>query len=134
MDHIAGEALSSFRVYAQLEADQLKTESHGVELLNAIGYTYTLKADQWNAAIDAEQGDLFKRAWGFTGRFSGIGADIGAVREKYHIISDTAGTLKTALELQSSFTKLKKMEKQRQELGTPITPEEETLKAQRSLY
>lgn len=124
MAHIQGEALSSFRVCAELEAEDLRKENHGIELLNAIGYTYTLKADQWNAAIDAEQGDIFKRAWGFGGRFT------GAVREKYHIIADTAGTLRIAIELQSSFSKLKQMEKQRQEQGTPITPEESALKAQ----
>jgi hypothetical protein len=124
VQHMSAEALSSFRVVAELEAEDLRKESHGVDLLNAIGYTYTLKADQWNASIDAEKGDIFERAWGFGGRFT------GAVREKYHIIADTAGTLRTAMELHQLFSKLKLMEKQRQELGTPITPEEQNLKAQ----
>lgn len=114
MEHIANEAMASFRFFAQSEADQLKTESHGVELLNSIGYTYSLKSNQWSAAINAEQGSLFTRAFGFGGRIT------GAVREKVHIISDTAGILKTAIDLQQTFTKLKAMEKQ---------PEDEALKA-----
>lgn len=118
-DHIAQEALSSFKTFAQLEAEQLKTESYGVELLNAIGYTYTLKADQWNAVIDAEGGGLFTRAWGFGARVT------GAFKEKGHIIADTVGTLRTAIDLQNSFTKLKQMEKDGIE-----TPESEKLKSE----
>ncbi|KAI8915877.1 X-domain of DnaJ-containing-domain-containing protein [Gorgonomyces haynaldii] len=123
MQHLAQEALSSFRIFAQLEADQLKTESYGVELLHAIGYTYVLKADQWLAVIDAEAGGLFKRAWGLTARFT------GAVREKGHILADTVGTFKTAIDLQTSFNKLQNIENERaQNELSELTPEQEQLK------
>ena len=58
------EALNNFRVVAEIEANTLKTESYGKELLHAIGYTYVSKAEQWQASLDSEHGDLFKMAWG----------------------------------------------------------------------
>ena len=123
MQHIEEEALSSFRTFAQLEADQLKQESYGVELLHAIGYTYNLKASQWIATMDAENGSLFSRAWGYGARVT------GAVREKGHIIADTVGTLKTAIDLQTSFNKLQTMEKEREEKGEVPSAEHEQLKS-----
>lgn len=123
IDHISQEAMSSFRVFAELEANALKTESYGVELLHSIGYTYILKADQWVAAIDHDKAaSLFSRAWGIGARFT------GGMKEQFHVIGETGGTIKAAFELQSSFTKLSNMEKIRKETGASITAEEEELK------
>ncbi|KAL2913267.1 DnaJ-like protein [Polyrhizophydium stewartii] len=123
MDHLSAEALSSFRTIAQLEANQLRTESYGVELLHAIGYTYVLKADQWLAKINAEDGPVLWRVWGFGSRFT------GAIKEKTHILNETVGTFRTALDLQSKFAKLQEMEKKRKPRtgpnGEPL-PDDET--------
>ncbi|TPX71691.1 hypothetical protein SpCBS45565_g00756 [Spizellomyces sp. 'palustris'] len=108
-ERLSAEAMEAFRAMTALEAETLKTESYGVELLHAVGYTYQLKASQWLAKIDAEEGPVFKRAWGFGSRMAGI------MREKAHIIGETVGTFKTALDLQSSFAKLQEMEKKKDE-------------------
>lgn len=105
MEHLSKEALSSFRILAQVEVDVLKNESYGVELLHSIGYTYTLKADQWLAILTSKNGHLFQRTWSWTSRFT------NGLREKAHIIAETVGTVKTAYDLQSSFTKLQEIEK-----------------------
>ncbi|TPX62125.1 hypothetical protein PhCBS80983_g00664 [Powellomyces hirtus] len=106
-ERVSAEALEAFRAVMALEAEILKTESYGVELLHAVGYTYTLKASYWLGKIDAEDGPVLKRAWGFGSRFA------GAMREKAHIIGETVGTLRTAMDLQSSFSKLQELEKKK---------------------
>ncbi|KAH9266200.1 hypothetical protein BASA84_001244 [Batrachochytrium salamandrivorans] len=107
LDTLASEALSTFRTLSTIEAQQLSSESYGVELLRAIGFTYVLKADQWIAKIAAEDGGaiLWHRVWGLGSRVS------GAIKEKTHIINETVGTFRTALDLQSKFTKLQEMDK-----------------------
>jgi hypothetical protein len=130
MEHMATEALNSFRIVAQVEVDNLKEESYGVELLHAIGYTYCLKADQWNAIFDSLDAPMYRRAWGYTYRLA------NGLKEKAHIVSETVGTVKTAFDLQSSFTKLQEMEKRGQpedENGSAVqkefSKEEQELKA-----
>ncbi|KAH9276224.1 hypothetical protein BSLG_009286 [Batrachochytrium salamandrivorans] len=87
LDTLASEALSTFRTLSTIEAQQLSSESYGVELLRAIGFTYVLKADQWIAKIAAEDGGaiLWHRVWGLGSRVS------GAIKEKTHIINETVG-------------------------------------------
>ncbi|KAJ3277158.1 hypothetical protein HDV01_000210 [Terramyces sp. JEL0728] len=128
MEHLAKEALNSFRIISQIEVDSLKDESYGIELLHAIGYTYCLKSDQWLAIIDSN-GNMFNRTWGFGSRF------VNGFKEKAHIISETVGTVKTAFDLQSSFTKLQNLEKKAEGEGEEnavqkeLTDEERELKA-----
>ncbi|KAG9291423.1 hypothetical protein G9A89_021841 [Geosiphon pyriformis] len=86
---------SEFRKKIELEADELKTESYGVELLHAIGFTYSLKAKQY---LGSEQ------IFGLP-RFGHI------LREKGHVFSETISTLKSAIDLQQSFTQLQEAEK-----------------------
>ena len=57
--------------------------------------------------MDAEEGHVFKRVWGFGSKFS------ASMKEKAHIVSETVGTFKTALDLQSSFVKLQEMDKKK---------------------
>ncbi|KAI8800607.1 X-domain of DnaJ-containing-domain-containing protein [Cladochytrium replicatum] len=111
MEQLASEALESFRTFAKIETDSLKSESYGVELLRAIGFTYSLKAGQHLAKVEAEEGPMFRRAWGYGNRVAGM------MREKAHIINETVGTFKTALDLQTSFQKLQEMEKKKAEKG-----------------
>ncbi|KAI8082819.1 X-domain of DnaJ-containing-domain-containing protein [Halteromyces radiatus] len=87
-------SVQAFKSIVQIEAEELKTENYGVELLHAIGYTYMAKANQYlgkNIAF-------------------GLGGMFHSVKEKGYIFSETVGTLRTALDLQSSFSELQKAE------------------------
>jgi hypothetical protein len=131
IEHLSTEALNTFRTKCQIEINSLKEESYGIELLHAIGYTYCLRSDQWMAIFESE-GHLFKRAWGYGSRFA------NGFREKAHIISETVGTVKTAIDLQSSFSKLQEMERRtptengedaEDAVNIQLSPEEQELKA-----
>jgi hypothetical protein len=89
------EAAAAFREIQVVEAQDLKQEAHGVELLHAIGYTYTLKSQQ---ALGRDQ--LF-----------GLGKFFNQVREKGHIFSETVSTIRTAVDLQRAFAELQQAEK-----------------------
>lgn len=85
---------AAFSNIIQIEAEDLKRESHGVELLNAIGYTYLTKATQY-----------ISKGFAF-----GLGGMFHSMKEKGYIISETVGTLRSALDLQSSYSELQKAE------------------------
>ncbi|KAJ3413383.1 hypothetical protein HDV05_008094 [Chytridiales sp. JEL 0842] len=108
-EQYAAEAMDAFRTIMSVEAEALRHESYGVELLHAIGYTYTLKSQQYAAKMDAEEGgrNVFKKAWGMGSVL------VGVMREKAHIVGETAYTFKTAMDLQSSFAKLQEMDKKK---------------------
>ncbi|KAF9155988.1 hypothetical protein DFQ26_009514 [Actinomortierella ambigua] len=85
----------AFRAMIQAEAEELKTESYGVELLHAIGFTYTLKAKQYLG-----KSEIF-----------GLGSWYHGAREKGHIFAETVSTLRAAMDLQQSFSQLQEAEK-----------------------
>ncbi|KAI8367286.1 X-domain of DnaJ-containing-domain-containing protein [Blakeslea trispora] len=85
---------AAFSNIIQIEAEDLKRESHGVELLNAIGYTYLTKATQY-----INKGVAF-----------GLGGMFHSMKEKGYIFSETVGTIRSAFDLQSSYTELQKAE------------------------
>lgn len=87
-------SIAAFTNIVQIEAEDLKHENYGVELLHAIGGTYTMKANQYLGKSIA----------------FGLGGMYHSVREKGYIFSETVGTLRTALDLQSSFSELQKAE------------------------
>ncbi|KAI9493137.1 X-domain of DnaJ-containing-domain-containing protein [Zychaea mexicana] len=87
-------SIAAFTNIVQIEAEDLKHENYGVELLHAIGGTYTMKANQYLGKSIA----------------FGLGGMFHSVREKGYIFSETVGTLRTALDLQSSFSELAKAE------------------------
>ncbi|KAG0224648.1 hypothetical protein BGW42_004972 [Actinomortierella wolfii] len=89
------EATKAFQAMIKAEAEELKTENYGVELLHAIGFTYTLKAKQYLG----KDGML------------GLGSWYHGVREKSHIFSETVSTLRAAIDLQQSFSQLQEAEK-----------------------
>ncbi|EGF76923.1 hypothetical protein BATDEDRAFT_92309 [Batrachochytrium dendrobatidis JAM81] len=138
LNSLANESLDTFRALSTIEAQQLALESYGPELLRAIGFTYVLKADQWIAKIAAEDGGavLWHRVWGLGSRVS------GAIKEKTHILNETVGTFRTALDLQSKFTKLQEMDKKTKKTGeggektvdedveVELTPQEQELRTQ----
>ncbi|KAJ3126579.1 hypothetical protein HK100_010188 [Physocladia obscura] len=103
----AESAIKQFRTTIEKEAEVLKQESFGIELLHSIGFTYSLKSAQALAKLDEESGDSVLKRWlGSGNRWA------GAIREKAHIVSETVGTLKTAVDLQTSFARIKEMEKE----------------------
>lgn len=85
---------AAFSNIVQIEAEDLKNESHGVELLHAIGYTYNAKAQQY-----------ISKGFAF-----GLGGMFHSMKEKGYIFSETVGTLRSAIDLQSSYTELQKAE------------------------
>ncbi|CAG8653811.1 9718_t:CDS:2, partial [Racocetra persica] len=89
-------AAADFKSIIEYEAEELKAESYGVELLHAIGFTYSLKAKQY---LGSEQ------IFGLP-RFGHI------LREKGHVFSETISTLRSAIDLQQSFKELQKAEQE----------------------
>ncbi|KAG0250281.1 hypothetical protein BG011_008508 [Mortierella polycephala] len=89
-------AAVAYQEMVRLEAEELKAESYGVELLHAIGFTYTLKAKQYLGKSE----------------MLGLGSWFHGVREKGHILSETVSTLRAAMDLQQSFTQLQEAEKE----------------------
>ncbi|KAL1924597.1 uncharacterized protein VTP21DRAFT_4251 [Calcarisporiella thermophila] len=88
------EAEVAFEKMIEIEAEELKTESYGVELLHAIGFTYTLKAKQ---ALSSQGLGLKRFYYSF--------------KEKSHIFGETFSTLRCAIDLQNSFAQLQEAEK-----------------------
>ncbi|KAI3646072.1 hypothetical protein MP228_009000 [Amoeboaphelidium protococcarum] len=73
------------------QAEELKYESYGVEILNAVGYMYELKGSQYLAKEDS---------------FLGLGGLAANFKERGHFISSTFSTIKSAVQLQSTLQKL----------------------------
>ncbi|KAJ3529151.1 hypothetical protein NM688_g7892 [Phlebia brevispora] len=94
----------SYRTICALEADELKKESYGVELLQAIGFVYVSKAKQFLATNQT----LF-----------GVGGWLHNVQGKYHVFSETVSTLRAAIELKNVFEQI-----QAAELAGNLAPEE----------
>ncbi|TFK35905.1 DnaJ-domain-containing protein [Crucibulum laeve] len=86
----------SWKTICELEAEELKRESYGVELLQAIGFVYVSKAKH-HLATDRT---LF-----------GVGGWLHNVQGKYHVFSETVSTLRAAIELKSVFDQIQAAEK-----------------------
>ncbi|KIK95725.1 hypothetical protein PAXRUDRAFT_140069 [Paxillus rubicundulus Ve08.2h10] len=86
----------SWRKICQLEAEELKKESYGVELLQAVGFVYMSKAKHFLATSQS----LF-----------GVGGWLHNVQGKYHVFSETVSTLRSAIELKSVFDQIQAAEK-----------------------
>ncbi|KAI6144371.1 DnaJ-domain-containing protein [Pisolithus tinctorius] len=88
--------VNSWRQLCQMEADELKKESYGVELLHAVGFVYLSKAKYYLASNQT----LF-----------GMGGWLHNVQGKYHVFSETVSTLRSAIELKSVFDQIQAAEK-----------------------
>ncbi|KAK0234724.1 X-domain of DnaJ-containing-domain-containing protein [Armillaria nabsnona] len=86
----------SWRTICQLEAEELKRESYGVELLQAIGFVYASKAKHHLATNQS---------------FLGVGGWLHNVQGKYHVFSETVSTLRSAIELKTVFDQIQAAEK-----------------------
>lgn len=78
-----------------LEAEELKKESYGAELLNCIGFVYVSKAKQFLASSQT---------------FLGVGGWLHNVQGKYHVFSETVSTLRSAIELKAVFDQIQAAE------------------------
>ncbi|KAG0753506.1 hypothetical protein G6F57_012300 [Rhizopus arrhizus] len=103
---------AAFSNIIQIEAEDLKQESHGVELLNTIGHTYFTKGNQYLG-----KGVAF-----------GLGGMFHTMKEKSYILSETVGTIRSVMDLQSTFNELQKAE----EKGTLTEEEKIKLEAETS--
>ncbi|WWC92369.1 uncharacterized protein L201_007326 [Kwoniella dendrophila CBS 6074] len=84
---------ASFREICRLEAEDLKEESYGTELLNAIGRAYQAKSAQHMASS----------------QFAPLGWFHGA-KNTFNVMGDTVATVRSALELKAVFDKLQQAE------------------------
>ncbi|EIW77865.1 DnaJ-domain-containing protein [Coniophora puteana RWD-64-598 SS2] len=98
------EVTRSFRQICALEAEDLKKESYGYELLQTIGFVYMAKAKHHLASNQT---------------FLGVGGWLHNVQGKYHVFSETVSTLRAAIELKGVFDQIQAAEK-----AGNLTPEE----------
>ncbi|WVF68018.1 hypothetical protein IAT40_002780 [Kwoniella sp. CBS 6097] len=84
---------ASFREICRIEAEDLKEESYGTELLNAIGGAYRVKSAQHMASS----------------QFAPLGWFHGA-KTTFNVIGDTVTTVRSAIELKQVFDKLQAAE------------------------
>jgi len=117
---VSSNAMSILKDLMRSESEELKKENYGVELLHTIGYIYRTKAERALAQYDVDNGAIHRKLFGYTSKFTGL------VREKSHIISETVGTIRTAIDLQQSFNKLQEAEKNE----SLLSPEDQERKAQ----
>ncbi|ODQ47442.1 hypothetical protein PICMEDRAFT_50157 [Pichia membranifaciens NRRL Y-2026] len=87
----------------RLEAENLKMESFGLELLHTIGTIYYNKASTFLKSQNT---------------FLGIGGWFGTLKEKGGIIKDTYSTISIALDAQSTMQQLAKMNERREKEAT----------------
>lgn len=103
----AGDEEKSFIEAITVEADDLKVQSYGVHLLHSVGYVYSLKANEY----------LSKK------EFLGIPSLFHRIRMKGHTVSETFSTVKSAVDVHSTFVQIQEGEKR----GTITADEKEKL-------
>lgn len=86
----------SWREMCKIEADELKDESYGVDLLQTVGFIYASKAKHHLATNQT---------------FFGVGGWVHNIQGKYHVFSETMSTVRSALELKSVFDQIQAAEK-----------------------
>lgn len=89
------EVEKSFREITRLEAEELKHESYGVELLNCVGFVYSAKSKHYLAS---------------TGLFGSFGGVFHSAASSIHVVRETVSTVRAALELKNVFEELAKAE------------------------
>lgn len=95
----SNDVIESVKEKFRFEAENLKMESFGLELLHTIGEIYYNKANTFLKSQDT---------------FLGIGGWYGSLKEKGGIIKDTYSTISMALDAQSTMQKLAKMNERRE--------------------
>ncbi|RUS20072.1 hypothetical protein BC937DRAFT_86440 [Endogone sp. FLAS-F59071] len=86
-------AAAAFEEQIRIEADALKEESYGVELLHAIGHTYSSKAKQFLGMKGGELPKIFQQ-----------------IREKKHVMKEFFSMVKSVVDVQQTMVMLQKAE------------------------
>lgn len=84
----------AFRTKMQLEVENLKMESFGIDILHAIGHTYVSKAS------------VLLRSQ----KFLGIGGFFSRLKDKGALVKDTWNTISSAIDAQQTMEDMAKME------------------------
>jgi len=82
-------SMTIFKEIMKDEADVLKKENYGVEILHTIGYIYRTKAEQALAHYNVNYGTLYHKIFGYANKFT------GSIKETGHIISERVGAIST---------------------------------------
>ncbi|PKI82970.1 hypothetical protein MVES_002810 [Malassezia vespertilionis] len=86
-----------FREMNRLEAEELKTENFGVELLHTVGFVYAAKSRHCLASM---------------GMFGNISGMYYAASSSFHTVRETVSTVRAALDLKSVFEEIARAEEE----------------------
>lgn len=98
----ASDVTSAFKQKINLEIENLKMESFGLEILHAIGATYIMKASSFLKSQ----------------KFLGISGFFSRIRDKGTLVKDTWSTMSAAIDAQLTMEEMAKMEEQGGEAWT----------------
>lgn len=101
-------AAMAFEEQIKLEAEKLKTESYGLELLHSIGGVYSSKAKHFLGLKGGEMPSLFHN-----------------VKQKRHIMKELWSTVKSAMDMQAVAEMVQKAEEQGIDQAQRLQLEEE---------
>ncbi|KAI9478281.1 MAG: X-domain of DnaJ-containing-domain-containing protein [Benjaminiella poitrasii] len=111
-------AIDTFQEYIKQEADKLKNESYGIELLHSIGGVYSLKAKHY----------LGIKGGGMPSIFVGF-------KQKKHIVKELWNTVKVAMDVQQAAEMISKAEEKGMADSDKMKLEEEvTTKTYKALW
>lgn len=100
-----------FREYCRREAEMLRSESYGLQLLHTVGYVYTSRAKQ---LIGKQQ-------------FFGLPSLFYSIKEKGHVAGEVFGTISAATSL---YNEVQRQQQQQQSRSASPKPEEIAYDAQ----
>ncbi|KAL6712398.1 DnaJ-like protein [Coniothyrium glycines] len=98
----AKDVTAAFREKIQLEIENLKMESFGLEILHAIGTTYVMKASSFLKSQ----------------KFLGISGFFSRIKDKGTLVKDTWSTMSAAIDAQLTMEEMAKLEEQGGEAWT----------------
>ncbi|KAI9490888.1 X-domain of DnaJ-containing-domain-containing protein [Zychaea mexicana] len=112
------ESVMAFEEQIKIEAEKLKSESYGLELLHAVGGVYSSKAKHFLGLKGGEMPSIFHN-----------------VKQKRHIMKELWSTVKSAMDMQAVAEMVAKAEEQGMEQADRLKLEEEaTNRAYKALW
>ncbi|KAG0664231.1 hypothetical protein C6P46_001695 [Rhodotorula mucilaginosa] len=100
------------RTMWRIEADELRNESYGVELLHAVGTVYTMKS-KYVCTVSFRRGDTRPHYLASTGPIPfGVGGWFHAARSTAHILNQTVSTVRSAYALKDVYEEIQKKEQE----------------------
>ena len=99
-----GHVLNRFTEIIRSDIPNLLQAPHGEHLLHCIGYVYSTKARFWLSKLDSQKGPIGKRLLAF-------GRHVKSTwKDRAHIVKEAVKTVKCAVELEQSMSKLVEIE------------------------